>query len=198
MRADDVADDVTDQEVRMNSRMDSRTNSDPGLLSSARTIGRSVLWVWDHSIGWLVRGFFLVLIVGYQRLISPLLPASCRYHPSCSAYGFDAIAVHGSAKGLVLTLWRLLRCTRGARGVDPVPDKDRWLQHPPGRFNTNRTRHEHAVDDARTEYDVTDGDPQILGVPVSWVLVQFYSFFNLFMDPYGGWTWAASIVGLVI
>ena len=39
---------------------------------------------------------------------------------------------------------------------------------------------------------------EILDVPVSWVLVQFYSFFSLFMDPYSGWTWAASIVGLVI
>ncbi|MEL0249590.1 MAG: membrane protein insertion efficiency factor YidD [Actinomycetota bacterium] len=102
-------------------------------------MGRSVLWVWDHSIGWLVRGFFLVLIVGYQRLISPLLPASCRYHPSCSAYGFDAIAVHGSAKGLVLTLWRLLRCNPWSKGgVDPVPDKDRWLPniHPDGSTRT--------------------------------------------------------------
>ena len=39
---------------------------------------------------------------------------------------------------------------------------------------------------------------EILDVPVSWVLVQFYSFFSMFMDPYSGWTWAASIVGLVI
>ena len=39
---------------------------------------------------------------------------------------------------------------------------------------------------------------EILDVPVSWVLVQFYTFFSLFMDPYSGWTWAASIVGLVI
>ncbi|MCH9788252.1 MAG: membrane protein insertion efficiency factor YidD, partial [Actinomycetia bacterium] len=62
--------------------MSSRTKSEQGLLSSARAVGRSVLWVWDHSIGWVVRGMFLVLIVGYQRLISPLLPASCRYHPS--------------------------------------------------------------------------------------------------------------------
>ena len=135
MRADDAADDVADQEVRVNSRM----NSDAGLLSSARTMGRSVLWVWDHSIGWLVRGLFLVLIVGYQRLISPLLPASCRYHPSCSAYGFEAITVHGSAKGLVLTAWRLLRCNPWSKGgVDPVPDKDRWLPniYPDGSTRT--------------------------------------------------------------
>lgn len=39
---------------------------------------------------------------------------------------------------------------------------------------------------------------ELLDVPVSWVLVQFYSFFSLFMDPNSGWTWAASIVGLVI
>ena len=123
----------------MDSRMSSRANSDPGLLTSARAMGRSMLWMWDHSIGWLVRGLFLVLIVGYQRLISPLLPASCRYHPSCSAYGFGAITVHGSAKGLVLTAWRLLRCNPWSKGgVDPVPGKDRWLPniHPDGSTRT--------------------------------------------------------------
>ncbi len=108
--------------------MNSRMSSQQGLLSLARTLVQSVLWVWDHSIGWVVRGLFLVLILGYQRLISPLLPASCRYHPSCSAYGFEAIIVHGSAKGLVLSAWRLLRCNPWSKGgVDPVPDKDRWL-----------------------------------------------------------------------
>ena len=129
------ADDFVAQAVRMSSR----TKSEQGLLSSARTVGHSLLWAWDHSIGWVVRGIFLVLIAGYQRLISPLLPASCRYHPSCSAYGFEAFSVHGSAKGLVLTAWRLLRCNPWSKGgVNPGPDKNRWLPniHPDGSTRT--------------------------------------------------------------
>ena len=45
----------------------------------------------------------------YQRFISPLLPRSCRYYPSCSAYAVEALAVHGALKGLLLAGWRLLR-----------------------------------------------------------------------------------------
>ena len=46
----------------------------------------------------------------YQRFISPALPASCRYYPTCSAYAVTALKVHGPLKGLLLALWRLLRC----------------------------------------------------------------------------------------
>lgn len=63
----------------------------------------------------------------YQRWISPALPARCRYYPSCSAYAVQAIQVHGLAKGLVLAVWRILRCnplTGG--GVDHVPLPGRW------------------------------------------------------------------------
>ena len=120
-------------------RMNVRGDSDHDVWSSARSFGRWLLWVWDHSIGWVLRGFFLVVILSYQRLISPQLPASCRYHPSCSAYGFESITVHGSAKGFVLTAWRLLRCNPWSKGgVDPVPGKDRWLPniHPDGSTRT--------------------------------------------------------------
>ena len=58
----------------------------------------------------------------YKTLISPLFPAACRYVPSCSEYAAEAIARHGFFYGMVLALWRLLRCnpiTRG--GYDPVP-----------------------------------------------------------------------------
>ncbi len=110
------------------------------VLSALRTL----LWVWDHSIGWILRWFFMGSIRGYQLVISPLLPPSCRYHPSCSSYGYRAIAVHGSAKGLMLATWRLLRCNPWTKGgVDPVPLVGRWLPevYPDGN---PRSRCEHA------------------------------------------------------
>jgi uncharacterized protein len=62
------------------------------------------------------------LIRAYQLLISPLLPPSCRYEPSCSHYAAEAIAVHGSLRGSWLALCRLLRCHPwGGSGYDPVP-----------------------------------------------------------------------------
>ena len=64
------------------------------------------------------------LIRAYQLLLSPFLPASCRYHPSCSAYGAEAIARHGPLAGLWLTLRRILRCHPwGGMGFDPVPER---------------------------------------------------------------------------
>jgi putative membrane protein insertion efficiency factor len=54
-------------------------------------------------------------------LISPLVPAHCKYHPTCSAYAVDAIRTYGAARGLVLAGWRLLRCNPWSHGgYDPV------------------------------------------------------------------------------
>jgi hypothetical protein len=64
----------------------------------------------------------LGLIRFYQRLLSPLLPPSCRFVPSCSQYGFEAIAHFGIVKGGWLALTRLLRCQPfNPGGYDPVP-----------------------------------------------------------------------------
>ncbi|NBU70878.1 MAG: membrane protein insertion efficiency factor YidD [Bacteroidetes bacterium] len=69
-----------------------------------------------------MKWIFLALIWLYQRLFSPLLPASCRYHPTCSAYGMEAIRRYGAFKGGWLTLKRIGRCHPwGGHGHDPVP-----------------------------------------------------------------------------
>lgn len=56
----------------------------------------------------------------YKRFISPLLPPACRFLPTCSQYGVQAIEQFGPSKGAILTAWRLLRCSPlGGRGYDP-------------------------------------------------------------------------------
>jgi putative membrane protein insertion efficiency factor len=70
----------------------------------------------------LVGGLFVVLIKLYQYLLSPLLGAQCRYTPTCSQYGIEAIKKYGSFKGGWLTLKRIARCNPwGGHGHDPVP-----------------------------------------------------------------------------
>ena len=65
---------------------------------------------------------FLALIKFYQWFISPLLGSSCRYTPTCSQYGVEAIKKHGPFKGGWLTLKRIGRCHPwAAHGHDPVP-----------------------------------------------------------------------------
>lgn len=63
----------------------------------------------------------LRLILFYRRFVSPLLPPSCRFVPTCSEYGYEAIATHGIVKGGRLAVWRVLRCNPfGRGGYDPV------------------------------------------------------------------------------
>ena len=58
----------------------------------------------------------------YQHTLSPLLPGSCRYTPSCSHYGVEALRKHGAWRGGKLTLKRFLSCHPwGGHGYDPVP-----------------------------------------------------------------------------
>ena len=65
-------------------------------------------------------------IIAYRYVLSPLMPPSCRFHPSCSAYALEALAAHGPFKGSWLALRRLARChpvtwLGGGSGYDPVP-----------------------------------------------------------------------------
>ncbi|SCL38716.1 hypothetical protein GA0074692_5110 [Micromonospora pallida] len=62
-------------------------------------------------------------IIAYRRWISPALPARCRFYPSCSAYGLEAVVRHGALRGAGLTIRRLLRCHPfHPGGYDPVPE----------------------------------------------------------------------------
>ena len=72
------------------------------------------------------RNILIGLLVAYRKLISPLYGDVCRYFPSCSAYGLEAVTQHGVLKGIVLTLWRILRCNPWSHGgVDHVPEGPR-------------------------------------------------------------------------
>jgi len=65
---------------------------------------------------------FIVLIRLYQLILSPLLPNSCRFTPTCSQYGLEAFKKYGPLKGLFLTVRRIARCRPGGgSGYDPVP-----------------------------------------------------------------------------
>ena len=65
--------------------------------------------------------FFKVIIVLYQKIISPLTASSCRYTPTCSQYALDSIKKHGSFTGLKFAIKRILKCHPwGGSGYDPL------------------------------------------------------------------------------
>jgi uncharacterized protein len=70
----------------------------------------------------MIRLVLIALVRGYQIVLSPLLPAACRYYPSCSAYAVEALEKHGALRGSWLAAKRVARCHPfRAGGYDPVP-----------------------------------------------------------------------------
>lgn len=70
----------------------------------------------------MIRKTILILIKGYQLLISPLTGPSCRFYPSCSEYAFEAVNKYGCLKGVFLATKRILKCHPfHPGGFDPVP-----------------------------------------------------------------------------
>jgi uncharacterized protein len=66
--------------------------------------------------------FLILLLRGYKRFISPLLPPMCRFEPTCSVYAMQAIGRYGALRGSWLTLRRLFRChPLHPGGWDPIP-----------------------------------------------------------------------------
>ncbi|MCT0248255.1 membrane protein insertion efficiency factor YidD [Synechococcus sp. CS-205] len=83
----------------------------------------SILSVGFSSLSRAIQLALLALIAAYRRWLSPLLGPRCRFIPSCSAYGLEAIQRHGPWRGGWLTLRRLLRCHPFTPcGCDPVPE----------------------------------------------------------------------------
>ena len=71
-----------------------------------------------RPLTWLLVGFVRV----WRAVISPLYGNVCKYYPSCSAYGLEALKVHGAFRGSAYTVWRILRCNPWSNGgYDPVP-----------------------------------------------------------------------------
>jgi putative membrane protein insertion efficiency factor len=68
-----------------------------------------------------LRVILITLIRAYQLLVSPFLPPTCRYYPSCSEYAIQAIGYYGPLRGLAKAVWRLLRCNPLSRGGVDLP-----------------------------------------------------------------------------
>ena len=77
----------------------------------------------------MLKKIFVFTIVLYQRLVSPYLPQSCRFQPTCSEYAKEAIEKRGIIEGSKLASKRLMKChpikfLGGSEGYDPVPEKE--------------------------------------------------------------------------
>lgn len=82
------------------------------------TVGRQPRNIVSRCLVWLLS----IPIYFYRACISPMLPPSCRYTPTCSQYALQALRKYGPVRGLWLAVRRILRCNPwGGSGYDPVP-----------------------------------------------------------------------------
>lgn len=72
----------------------------------------------------MMKKLLLGIIRFYRKYFSPMTPSTCKYIPTCSEYGLEAVERFGALKGGALTVWRILRCNPWSKGgYDPVPEK---------------------------------------------------------------------------
>lgn len=96
--------------------MNEAHSAERGPTASAETVGASP----PSRAAWVL----LLPVRFYRKVISPLFPPICRFHPSCSAYAAEALTRHGAARGSYLAARRLLRCGPWTMpGLDPVPEE---------------------------------------------------------------------------
>ena len=68
-----------------------------------------------------MKKFFIIILKAYKKYLSPLLPNSCRFYPTCSEYAADAINKYGVLKGSIKSIYRILRCNPFNKGgYDPA------------------------------------------------------------------------------
>lgn len=67
---------------------------------------------------------FMLPVLIYKKVISPLFPARCKYYPTCSSYAVQSLKRFGVMRGSILAIWRILRCNPWSEGgIDPVPER---------------------------------------------------------------------------
>ncbi len=87
-----------------------------------------------HALRQLPRRLLIGLVRGYQLIISPHFPSSCRYTPTCSRYAIQALERYGAVRGTILAVHRIFRCHPwGGHGYDPP----RWYGEPAGPASAN-------------------------------------------------------------
>ena len=97
--------------------------------------------LWALTFGWLFIAILVGIIRSYQILLSPRIGQVCRYYPTCSHYGLEAIKVHGAGKGSFLAAWRVLRCHPWATGgIEYIPSKGNWTNRKVIENSTNNDR----------------------------------------------------------
>lgn len=96
---------------------------------------------WAVTFGLFFKSILVGLIRGYQILLSPRIGQVCRYYPTCSHYGLEAVKVHGAGKGSLLAAWRVMRCHPWATGgIEYIPAKGTWTNREVIELSTNNDR----------------------------------------------------------
>jgi putative membrane protein insertion efficiency factor len=113
-------------------------------MTTDARLGSGEVLSWLGRMLWnLPRNLLIGVIRLWRLLISPLYGPTCKYHPSCSAYGLEAVRRHGAVRGSALTAWRILRCNPWSDGgIDDVPPA-RSCTPPSGEPGTSLLDHHH-------------------------------------------------------